>query len=358
MIIFSDYHHGGLYNSLKLLSKRLGADIYRPIGREWFEQGYFKIAEPYGNHPDTITQYLSTEPYESVPFYCNPNAEQESYPGLYRISDPAHNSEDYAITLDAFKQIKVDVIIVSYPWHLESWIGLRNYFQPHAKIVLQVGNNGWTRFFDQAKNILSSARHQSGTYIPKNLNYVEYHQEFSTRLFSPHDKKWGPGEQPYVASFVNCLPESEKFDRLKYLLGNFRSEFPDAIGNYFRWWAFGAACPDGTITGIDEIARIMRSARFGYHNKPGGDGYGHVLHNWFACGIPLIGYPEQYAGTLGEDLFDVTTSVKPDPEAIVEANKPENYLLLKAKVMNRWLNTVSFDYEFENRLKPFFENLK
>lgn len=337
MKIFSDYHHGGLYHSLQLLAKRLKADIYRPIGEDWFTEGYWKIAEPYGNHPDTIKQYLSTEPHE---FTCNKDAIPGLCNGSYIIRDEAHHTFQEALTLELFKWIKFDVLIVTYPWHLESWLELRNKFQPQAKLVLQVGNNGWQHFFPYVNNVLSSARHIT---VPDKVNYVEYHQEFELEIFHPEPIF----QTKSVISFVNCLPQPELFESLKSQLSE------------FVWLAYGHGCPDGVITGIQLIADRMNSARFAYHFKPGGDGYGHILHNWFATGVPIIGDYNQYTGTLAEDLFDASTCIKPDPMTIKLIHyDEEKYHTLRDRNLKRFAEVVNFDNEFETRLKPFFDNLK
>jgi len=337
--IFADLHHGGLYHSLQLLANRLGLEIYRPIGEEWFHEGYWKIAEPYGNHPDTIKQYLSTEPYELVNHYCNTGA-QEIHPGYYSIQDEAHNGEHKALTFECFKDTKFDVLLVSYPWHLESWIQLQKKYQPQAKLVLQVGNNGWQNFFSAVNNVLSSARH---AHVPKHLNYVEYHQEFELDIFKPDPEL----QTKSIRSFVNCLPVPDIYNSLK-------ASLPE-----FFWQAFGHGCPDGVVTGIDKIATYMKMSRWGYHVKPGGDGYGHVLHNWFACGVPLITVPTHYRGTLGEDLLEENvTCITPDTENIRQSNYKLPYDFLRNNVIKRFHDVVNFDDEYQNRLKPFFENLK
>ena len=41
-IVFADYHHSGLYRSFELLfEKRLGGTLFKPIGWDWWNQGYW-----------------------------------------------------------------------------------------------------------------------------------------------------------------------------------------------------------------------------------------------------------------------------------------------------------------------------
>jgi len=53
--VLADYHHGALYYSFHLLfEERLGFELYRPIGYEWFKRGFWK----YSRNPQVIRQYL------------------------------------------------------------------------------------------------------------------------------------------------------------------------------------------------------------------------------------------------------------------------------------------------------------
>src|SRR3990172_6286612 len=54
--VLADFHHAGLLQSLILLfENRLGGNVYRPIGMEWADQGYWKVFD----HPATRLQYLT-----------------------------------------------------------------------------------------------------------------------------------------------------------------------------------------------------------------------------------------------------------------------------------------------------------
>jgi len=55
MKVFADLHHGDLFYSLQLLfEKRLKAELYRPVGIEWWKEGFWNVF----NHPATAQQYL------------------------------------------------------------------------------------------------------------------------------------------------------------------------------------------------------------------------------------------------------------------------------------------------------------
>lgn len=58
MKVLADHHHDDLYESLRILFEdRLGWELYRPIGTEWYTEGYWDVY----NHPDTVTQYLGLQ---------------------------------------------------------------------------------------------------------------------------------------------------------------------------------------------------------------------------------------------------------------------------------------------------------
>ena len=96
MKIFADLHHSSLFTSFKLLfENRLGHRMYRPIGLEWFTEGFWKIAEPYNNNIGTVKQFL--EP-GNTPTDGTPPLNQE-------LSD--------CMTLEQFKKLPV------YKWAVE-----------------------------------------------------------------------------------------------------------------------------------------------------------------------------------------------------------------------------------------------
>jgi len=46
MIVFCDFHHGGLYHAMhKLFVERLGYEMYRPIGMDWVTRGYWYVSD-------------------------------------------------------------------------------------------------------------------------------------------------------------------------------------------------------------------------------------------------------------------------------------------------------------------------
>ena len=277
MKIFADFHHSGLFTSLKYLFEgRLGHTLYRPIGTEWFTEGYWKIAEPYGNNIGTVNQFLK--------------------PGSTPTDGtrPLNEQLDDCLTLEQFKNTDIDIIVASIPAHIEAYSRLIHECKPSAKLVYQIGNIGWHNEipWDSVTNIMASVK---PFMVPKGKNVVFYRQEFDLNIFKP-----GNNDEvlPFITSFVNCLPQPEKYEKLKTLLSE------------YEFKAFGASCPDGVINNTSTIASIMQHSMFGYHNKPHGDGFGHVIHNWFAVGKPIIVNTEDYKDKLaGELLRDGVTCI-------------------------------------------------
>ena len=361
MKIFSDMHHQGLYASFHyLFENRLGFELYRPIGMEWFEKGYWKIAEPYNNAIGTVKQFLETGyiPQDSTPPLNQLNqkiirwaASGSSF--FSAIHDLQHGFDQKAVTFREFLDLNVDIIIASIPAHVHAYKKLIRDYSLKAKLIYQIGNIGWHNEVPwlDVDNIMASVKKFPIKHAGKNV--VFYRQEFDLNVFKPHHPLLQERLDKSIRSFVNCLPQPEKFDRLKELL-------PD-----FTFRAFGASCPDGVVDTISTMATLMRNSYFGLHNKPHGDGYGHVIHNWMACGKPVIvnlkDYEDKLAGELLEDevtCIDMSRrSLEEVAEKVREYAQPEKYTQMSTNVIQRFKEVVDFEKDAEN-VENFLLNLK
>lgn len=346
MKIFADLHHQGLYASLHyLFEKRLGHNLYRPVGLEWFDKGFWKIAEPYNNAPDTIAQYLKTGfvPKDGTT-PLNDTIGQE-------IIDHNHGITQKAITLDEFCNMDIDVVIASIPAHVKAYKRLIKEYKPNAKLIYQMGNIFWQNEipWDDVNNIMASV---APFIVPANANknVVFYRQEFDTSIFKPSDNV---PKTKLITSFVNCLPQPDKYEELKSLLPEFE----------FR--AHGITCPNGIIDNISTIASIMQDSMFGYHNKPHGDGYGHIIHNWMACGRPVIvnlfDYQDKLAGDLLEDGVTCISLNRHDVGEVAKVVKDISsnedwWLQMCENVKYRFKQVVDFERDARN-VEIFLENL-
>lgn len=284
MRVFCDFHHSSLLRSLVLLfERRLGGEVYRPIGMEWFDEGFWAI----NNQRDTAMQFLDpdSQPRDNTPPLNTPEGLRAD--GVYEILDPGAKSSHKACTLEFFKNNRFDYVIASIPAHIPLFERLIAEYQPNAKLIVQMGNN-WNLENYAGENVLASIAPQ---FSPANTMF--YHQEFDLSVF--HDTPVQPVRRVY--SFMNVLQQYKQawtdYSELKRMMGR--------LGWEFR--AYGGQCPDGNMTGPEQLASKMREAAFIFHVKPGGDGFGHIIHNAYAVGRPIITRPSHYRSQLAEQLL-------------------------------------------------------
>lgn len=336
MKVLADMHHEALWHSFELLfEKRLGWQLFRPIGIEWFNQGFWKGASDYNNNLGTIGQYLGLRGKEPDK---NGVAEVDGTNGL---------------TLEGFKTMDIDILVASIPTHVKTFSDLIKKYKPNAKLIYQVGNHFGAVDFSLVKNLMSSTMPEN---VPSGVNKVFYHQEFDLNIF----KYEPPKESKTIRSFVHTLSTAPHFQNDWRDFLELEKRLPE-----FKFEAYGAGCRDGCIGGEQEIARLMADSLFGFHLKAGGDGYGHTVHNWFACGRPVIVRRSQYRDKLaGQLMIDGLTCIDLDNDGIEENVKriklfsePEKYNKLCQNAYDQFKKVVDFDNEFI-KIKKFLENLK
>jgi len=243
-----------------LFEERLGWELYRPIGFDWFHEGYWKIAEPYGNAMDTVGQYLDITNAEWDQ-YNNLNGNHYLENDVYYISEPVHNYHQRAITLEKFKSMKFDIVMPTIKPHDIPFSILQEKFQPQAKVVAQMGN---VRQKTHLNNVLHSV-----PYAPTSgQNAIYYHQEIDPKIYR---YKQPNAETKNIFSMVNCLPYASIYNQYKGALTDAEMK------------AHGAGCPDGALFGCKGVAEKMMESNIGWHLKPA-DGFGHTAMGWFASG--------------------------------------------------------------------------
>lgn len=348
--VFADQHHMSLYNSLRLLfENRLEGQLYRPIGQDWLDRGFWKMAELYRNHPATVAQYLGIN--ESMIDYGN---------GHYGIRDTQHNVMTRAITVDAFFKAPIDIVIATLPMHIESFAKLAAMHPNHPKLIYQIGNAWNVPPNSPIKNVMASAIiHEP---IPPDIHFVSYHQEFDTDIFKPIEyevlgEKWEPYNNMF--SFVNCFSTDQLF------AGDW--QIFQAVEQVMPHWVFrtyGGSCRDGSVGTDMEMAAKMRESRFVWHTKYGGDGYGHVIHDVASVARPLVTRVGYYMGKLGMHLMkDGVTCVGIDglsvPEIVTKIeyySEPTRYATMCREMYRVFREQVDFDREFL-ALRDFLEKL-
>lgn len=235
---------------------------------EWFPE-YWKIAEPYGNDPATARQFLASQVIDET--------------GKVPVYRP--------ITFEEFKRTRFDVLIASYDRHIEPYRKLIQNYQPQAKLIQQVGNS-WNIDWQIIHNALISTKPFD---YPSSQNVLFYHQWFDTEVYSPTPPLTSG---KILRSFVNTLQTASLF---KKDWADFQ-QLEQSMSDYV-FSSHGASCRDGIVKGDASIARLMKSSWFGIHFKEGGDGYGHVIHQWFAVGRPVLFKGSQYKDKLAGELL-------------------------------------------------------
>jgi len=303
MRAFADFHHGGLQESLRILFvERLGWEFYRPVGTEWYTEGYWMVYDAF----DTAQQFLGlhlTQDYDdfqkSNPTHWLNNGWKETGGGVYAIPSQDMSKTHYGIRLEAFKSMKFDIIISSMPQHFAMYERLRQQYQPQAKHIFQMGNC-WVPPAG-VKNLMNS----TSVEPPDGVHHVRYHQEFDTTLF-----KLGPCPNP--RSVINMM---------HYQPPEFQEQFT-ALENHMRsrGWVFhnhGAGNRDGAVFPLD-IPAAFQNHGFVWHNKRM-EGYGYNLHQAVACGRPVICHRRFYKGMIGEALLTPHTCIDQDEYETLDA---------------------------------------
>ncbi|MCY8939157.1 hypothetical protein [Peribacillus frigoritolerans] len=343
-IVFTDYHHGSLLLSLILLfERRLGGECYTPFGTDWYTQGFWKLF----GIPHTVDQYLNVN--TAVPLETNNS--------IYVYPDIGFTNK--GITLQGFYQMPIDIVIASIPAHIIPFKRLCKSHPNKPKLIYQIGNS-WNVEAGLAPNIMASSEIKS---VPKNLNFLSYHQEFDLSLFYP-DFSY-PSKT--ISSFVNCFTTSEGFasDWTCYSRDWALFESVEKLMSDWTFKSYGHVCRDGYVTGPNEVANRMRESRFIWHTKFGGDGYGHIIYNTAAVARPMIVKMEYYRDKLGKELMiDGKTCIAIDglsPQEVVNKilyySDEKRYSDLCSNVYKNFKTKVDFDKE-EKVLRKFIDSLR
>lgn len=297
---------------------------------EWFDAGYWQFERKW--HGDAVArQYLSR--YDS-------DVDRGDW---WERPDRKNPGETFRmVTLDQFRAQHWDVVIASVPDNERGFASLANAVD--AKFVVQVGNEA--QFIDHGLRpiVLASA---ANVYFDRG---VTYHQEFDLGTFR-YEPPAGFGP---LASFVNCFPETPEYPRFRDLA----TAHPDLDARVYG--AYGSAPLDelaqGDIEATPDVADAMRASGAIYHAKYWSDGFGHVIHNAFAVGRPVIGSYRYYRDKLAAPLwvegvtsFDIDRLSRDEVAATIRAlrDDPERYVAMCEAAAARFREVVDFDAEAE-----------
>lgn len=328
--VLVDFHHSSLLRSLiHLFEDRNKIKVFRPIGMQWFAEGFWKINENY----DTAKQYLSLD---QVPKDGTPGLNRviDNDKGIYYTYDGGSSKlTNRGCTLEYFKHYSFDYVLCSIPAHIPIYERLIRLYQPHAKLIVQIGNE-WPASLFEGHNVLASIKPREFD----NANVFFYHQEFDTKIFKPN---FEPRER-IIYTFINVLQEKprdyELFLELERLMPNWTFKI------------YGGQNRDGNLNGPEELSEKMRECAFAYHCKTGGDGYGHILWNNAFCATPLITRYEDYHGKLGESLMTNRTAIFVDGRTPRQIAQEIDEKYNESEIMGRdiyELANISCDFEKE-----------
>ena len=291
MRVLVDQHHADLLYSLQLLFEdRLGFDLFVAKGHEWWDEGYWRFGEVWGD--DRLAQQ----------FLGLNDTYREVEPGIFLTFDPHHPERPvYCITLAEAAGLSWDVVLATVQ---DNQAGFARFAREHgAQYLYQVGNTRQEIDWSLDPLVLNAAD------VTLEGRGVSISQEFDAHSTFGFRR---PGHQNRVASFVNLLPLIPEawrpFEELAKLLPEYR----------FR--SFGHDCPDGLLRPVGNLADEMGRTGWAFHDKVTGDGFGHVIHNWAAIGRPLIGHASYYRGQRAEVFWqDGVTCLDLDLHSFEEA---------------------------------------
>ena len=346
MRLLADFHHHDLWESLELLCERLGWTLLRPIGMEWFDEGYWNFERAW--HGDAVAkQYLM--PWDT------------DHPYPHQRYDPSHGRWQNLVTLYEARDVMPDIVLASVAHNHE---GLARFAREvGAKFGIHLGNVRFSEI-DMREDRWDLADFGIVTSVlpgPVPKPHVVVHQEFSLADFRHGPPDIGPFT---VSSFVNCFPENPKAYAGFLAVA---AERPD-----YCWRVFGSygQVPEdqyaaGNLNRCAAVGDAMRASDVAWHTKQWSDGFGHVIHNWFAVGRPVIGhewyYRTQLAGPLwqeGVTSFDITDKSVPEVIAIIDrlAKDPELRVRMGDAAAARFREVVNFDEE-EQAIRRLFEQV-
>ena len=284
MNVLADRHHAGLYRSLQLLGDRLGWDLRTPVGLDWWHAGVWNFGRSTWGDDRLAQQFLTDVDGKWT------TSEDPEFPGAIV----------HGVTLEQARTMRWDLIIASAE---DNQWGFADFAKGvGARFVMQVGNTRQT--VDWSLDPLAIVSSE----VPIIGRGVRYHQEMDPE-YRWHDP--AEADRYSVRSFVNLMPRIE----CGPLMADAQALTPD-----LRWGVHGIDCPDGVVKPTSDLAALMASAGFGWHDKVTGDGFGHVIHGWAAIGRPIVGHASHYKGQMAEHLWqDGRTCIDLDEHPLTEA---------------------------------------
>ena len=360
MKVFVDLHHFDLYYSLQLLFEdRLGWELYRPIGMDWKTEGFWA---QHGHQDEVAECYLSTEDGRCAELLSRYDtlagkswaiyslhlprigSIYDNLDGTFLIEDKSKvNCYQRGITLEAFKEMEFDIVISSVPIHAETFDRLVKEHQPTARHIFHMGNR-WP-IPSNVRNVMSSSP------VDTTCHSIMYHQEFDLDVFRYQE----PVDSHDITSYVYFPESAQLFKEIEQHLSGIQCNFVGNIQGH----------KDDIVLTSQDLATRFHKSLFTWLIKPGGEGFGHVLFNSYACGRPAIIRRSDYKNLAGDSLLEdgVTcifidnrnaTELSSVIQRLIDSNKHED---MCRAAYQRFCEVVNFDNEFVN-IERFLGELK
>lgn len=314
--------HSDLYYSLySLFEKRLGMNLYRPLGGEdWSKKGVH-------------TASVHSE-----------EGKTELIDDVYHISMEMDYAQN-AITFNKFIDMDFDIIVATTYINEEPFYNIIKSNQLNVKFIRQIGNIHETPV--HCKNVLIGLL----TPMSESINYIKYHPE--------HYKDYSytdPNNHNTIKNFAGNMPfypiDLNLWDTLK-------TSLPD-----FIFKMHGQAGYDGSVPHL-LLSESIKESAFVWHIKPHGGG-GFTARQALACGRPCI-VKKSYCKihyAIEDELFkdgincidfDLRT-FEENVKMIREWSEPEAHIERCKIVAETFKEDVNFEEE-ACRIRTWIENI-
>lgn len=327
MKILADFHHPDLYESYLLtLQDRLGYDVYRMIGDQWFTKNYW-----------TFEKSWAGDKYAKM---FLPLDENDRIVGdHYERDDPRHPGRTFKmLTLDQAREMRIDYVLTSVTNNHQSFQNFVN--EINSKHIIQVGNN--EHYVNWQPGMLGLI--STSAVVPSSIRYVRYSPEFDVQNLFYHSPV--PVDGP-VGSFI-LVWHGDRPQTLG-LLNYVADSIPER-----PFYVYGE---EGQVLETDPlVAERMQEVAAFWHTKAVGDGYGFVIHQSASIGRPLIGMRHYYHGARASFLWDPKSSLDLDsmkPETAAAEVKallddPDRLISMGEHAYSLFQSRVNFDEDAEN----------
>lgn len=329
-IVIADFHHASLFHSLMyLFDERLGFDLRRPFGLDWWKEGYFSYCNPdFGQgilqteskikelDPDKID--TTVEPMGKT--ITLPEAKDNAGKIRFMVSS-LHDSEPcFNAFIRDFCSFKKTVLI-------------RQVGNPNE--VVRCSSHALCSDKQTFDRLAGGAKH---------YHRILYHQEFNRNIFDWHNVNYPRRRQPkHIKSYLNFIksnvPIYSQYCNLRNYIEN------------VRWYEHGLQGEHGEFHSLAKMADSMADADMGISMKHW-DGFGHCVHNLAAIGRPIISrigdYDEKLGGLFMEDgvtAVKLTGNLEVDKKKILRMLEPDNLVAACWETYKRFCENVNFDEE-------------